>query len=52
MMSIVAMARPAPFNHAADLAIERDVVQVILGGGEFLGVFLGLVAQPAISAWR
>ena len=32
-------------DHAADLAIQRDVVQVELRGGEFLGVFLGLVAQ-------
>jgi hypothetical protein len=32
-------------DHAADLAVERDVVQVMLGGGEFLGVLLRLVAQ-------
>ncbi len=32
-------------DHAADLAVERDVVEVVLGGFEFLGVFLGLVAQ-------
>ncbi len=32
-------------HHAADLAIERDVVEVELRGREFLGVLLALVAQ-------
>ena len=32
-------------DHAADLAVERDVVEVEFGGFEFLGVLLGLVAQ-------
>ena len=32
-------------HHAADLAIERDVVQVVLDGVEFLRVHLAVVAQ-------
>jgi hypothetical protein len=32
-------------DHAADLAVQRDVVQVMLGRGQFLGVLLRLVAQ-------
>ena len=32
-------------DHAADLAVERDVVEVELGGRELLGILLGLVAQ-------
>ena len=28
MMSIVAIAKPAPFDHARDVAIELDVVQI------------------------
>src|SRR6056297_3362237 len=32
-------------HHAADLAIQSDVVQIVFGGFEFLGVFLGRVAQ-------
>ncbi|GAB1395635.1 hypothetical protein MASR1M65_04120 [Saprospiraceae bacterium] len=37
--------QPGAVHHAADLAVERDVVQVELRGRQFLGVFLGLVAQ-------
>ena len=32
-------------DHAADGAVERDVVEVVLGGLDLLGVLLGLVAQ-------
>ena len=32
-------------HHAANLAIKRDVVQVELGGSEFLGVFFRLITQ-------
>jgi len=44
-MSIVAMARPAAGDHAADGAVERDVVEIVFRRLDFLGVFPGLVAQ-------
>jgi hypothetical protein len=44
-MSIVAIARPCAVHHAADVAVERDVVEVELLGGELLGVDLGLVRK-------
>ena len=32
-------------DHAADFTVQRDVVQIELGRGEFFGVFLGLITQ-------
>src|ERR1700731_678199 len=32
-------------DHAADGALERDVIEIVFGSLDFLGVFLGLVAQ-------
>ena len=32
-------------DHAADVAVERDVGEVVLGGLDFLLVFFGDVAQ-------
>ena len=32
-------------DHAADLAVERDVIELVFRRFDFLGVFLGLVAQ-------
>ena len=45
MMSIVAIARPGTVDHAADVSIELDVVQVVLGGFDLKRVFFGYVAQ-------
>ena len=45
MMSMVAMARPGAVHHAADLAVERDVVQVVLDRVQLLRVHLAVVAQ-------
>jgi hypothetical protein len=40
-------------DHAADVAVERDVGEVVLGGLDLLGVFLGLVAQrDDVFGWR
>src|ERR1700693_6043216 len=32
-------------HHAADIAVEGDVVEIVMRGLDFLGVLLGLVAQ-------
>jgi hypothetical protein len=40
-------------DHAADIAVERDIGEIPLGGLDFLGVLFGLVAQFALmSSWR
>ena len=44
-MSIVAIARPGAVDHAADGAVERDVVEVVFRGLDLLLVLFGEVAQ-------
>ena len=44
-MSIVAIARPGAVDHAADIAVELDVVELVLAGFELDRVLLVLVAQ-------
>ena len=36
---------PGPVDHAADIAVEADVVQVVLGGSQIPRILLGGVAQ-------
>ena len=44
-MSIVAIASPAPFTHAADIAVEPDVVHIVLVGLDVERVFLAGVPE-------
>ena len=37
--------KPGAIDHAADRALERDIVKIVLGGLDLLGVLLALVAQ-------
>ena len=41
------MARPGAVHHAADVAVQLDVVQVVLRGFDFQRIFFGDVAQFA-----
>ena len=45
MMSIVAIAKTGAVDHAADLTVELDVVELVLGCFEFGRVFFDLVAH-------
>ena len=52
MMSIVAIASPAPLTIAADIAVQLDVVEVVLERLSLHRVFFVLVRNSITSEWR
>ena len=45
MMSIVAIAKPSSVNHATNITIKRDVIQIKFSGVNLFGVFLRPISQ-------